>query len=178
MSDIAVVQPSQGVVTADVAARPVRRAEMGKLPAAAFSIALIGAMLSAVVQNWQARPRDSFPLSYFPMFTAKIDDRHTEHFVVGRDARGQRYAIHYNNIAPGGSLPRVRRETVREMVRQGQSAQLCQNVSARIAERNPRSLRSVVSIEIMTGTFSLSEYLKGNKLPRSETVRASCAVVR
>jgi hypothetical protein len=177
MRDIAVVSPSHYAVPADAAARPLGRAGLGKLSAAFFSIALIGAMLSAVVQNWQARPRDSFPLSYFPMFTNQIDDLQTEHYVVGRDAQGRRYAIHYNNIAPGGSMPRVRTET-RAMVRRGQSAELCQRASARIAERNPRALRSVVSLEVMTGTFSLSEYLNGYKIPRSETVQATCAVAR
>jgi hypothetical protein len=150
---------------------------MGKLAAAAFSIALIGAMLSAVFQNWQARPRDSFPLSYFPMFTGELDDLHTEHYLVGRDARGRRYAIHYNNIAPGGSMPRIRSQT-REMVRGGQAAELCQRASGRIAERNPRSLRSVNRLEVMTGQFSLAEYLKGVKLPRSERVRAACPIAR
>jgi hypothetical protein len=177
MRDIAVVSPSHYAVPADAAARPVRRADMGKLAAAAFSIALIGTMLSAVVQNFQARPRDSFPFSYFPMFTANIANLQTENYVVGRDAGGRRYPVHYNNIAPGGSLPRVRKAT-RDMVSRGQSAQLCQMASARIAERNPRALSSVVSLEVMTGTYNLSEYLRGNKKPKSETVLATCAVAR
>jgi hypothetical protein len=134
-------------------------------------------MLSAVVQNWQARPRDSFPLSYFPMFTSDLDDSQTEHYLVGFDDRNRRYVIHYNNILPGGSMPRVRGE-VREMVRRNQAAELCQRASARIAERNPRSLRSVTRLDVMTGRYSLVEYLGGNKLPRSETVRATCAVAR
>ena len=177
MSDIAVGARSQYPVTGEVAAHPARRVELGKLAAALFSIALIGAMLSAVVKNWQDRPRDSFPLSYFPMFTADLEDVHTEQYVVGTDARGRRYAVHYNNVAPGGSLPRVRGET-RAMVRRGQAEELCRSASARLAERNTRSLRSVVKLEIMTGTFSLSEYLKGNKVPISETLVASCPVSR
>jgi hypothetical protein len=177
MSEIAVGARSQYSLEADVAARPARRPELGKLAAAIFSIALIGAMLSAVVKNWQERPRDSFPLSYFPMFTADLDDLHTEHYVVGTDALGRRYAIHYNNIAPGGSMPRVRGDT-RAMVRRGQAEELCQRASTRLAERNTRSLRSVVRLEVMTGTFSLSEYLKGNKVPVSETLLASCPVSR
>jgi len=177
MREIAVGPRSQYAVTTDVAARPARRVEPGKLAAALFSIALIGAMLSAVVKNWEERPRDSFPLSYFPMFTADLEDLHTEQYVVGVDARGRRYAVHYNNVAPGGSLPRVRGET-RAMVRRGQAEQLCQSASSRLAERNTRSLRSVVRLEIMTGTFSLSEYLNGNKQPLSETLLASCPVSR
>jgi hypothetical protein len=178
MAQISVAQPSQYAVPAEAAARPVPRPWTGKLLAAAFSVAVIGAMLSAVVQNWSARPRDSFPLSYFPMFSYEFDDPHTEHYVAGWDGRGNRWAIHYSHIAPGGSLVRIRRETVRAMVRRGQSAQLCRNVARRIAERNPSSLRSLVSLEVVTGSFSLSEYLRGNKAPLSETVHATCAIER
>jgi hypothetical protein len=165
-------------INAPASSEGARQDVLAKWLAAAFSIAVIGAMLSAVVQNWSDQPRDSFPLSYFPMFSYKIDDVHTEHYVRGSDTQGNRRAIHYNYIAPGGSLVRIRRETVRAMVRRGRSAQLCQNVSRRIAERNPRSLRTVISLEVVTGTFSLSEYLRGNKTPIVETVHATCAIGR
>ena len=144
---------------------------MGKLLAAAFSIAVLGAMSSAVVQNWRERPRDSFPLSYFPMFSSRLNDLQTEHYIVGRDARANRYAIHHRYIIPGGSVVRIRRETIRAMVRREQSAQLCRNVSRTLAERKPRPLRSVVILEVVTGTFSLSEYLRGNGVAAAVPVR-------
>lgn len=181
MADLAVAEPSEPserVLDADGAAPASRLLPAGKVLATLFSVLVIGAMLSAVLQNWQARPRDSFPLSYFPMFSYEFDELQTEHYLIGRDALGNRHAIHYNNIAPGGSVVRIRRETVRAMVKRGQSKQLCQDASQRIAERNPRSLRSVVSLEVMTGTFSLSEYLQGNKTPASEKVQATCSIRR
>ena len=66
-------------LAAEPVALPARRPWTGKATAALFSIAVLGAMLSAVVQNWQAQPRDSFPLSYFPMFTIPREDLHTEY---------------------------------------------------------------------------------------------------
>ncbi len=180
MADVTVGHLARPAVTASVAARPLHipRRPAGKLLAAAFSVAVIGAMLSAVPQNWQARPRDSFPLSYFPMFSYGLSDLQTEHYVAGWDAQGNRWAIPFSSIAPGGSIVRVRRETIQAMVRRGESYQLCRDVSRRIAERNTRSLRSVVSLEVVTGAFSLSEYLRGNKAPRSENVLATCAIER
>jgi hypothetical protein len=112
------------------------------------------------------------------MFSYGFDELQTEHYLVGLDAAGGRYPIHYDLIAPGGSLVRIRRETVREMAKRGQAALLCQGVSRRIADRNPRSLRSVVSLQVNTGVFSLPEYLRGNKLPKSEQVLATCSVQR
>jgi len=170
--------PAVWPVAVEPSTLPVRRPWTGKLVAAFFSVAVLGAMLSAVAQNWQAQPRDSFPLSYFPMFTAERNDLHTEHYVVGWDAQGNRWAVHYNDIAPGGSLVRIRIDTVFTMVRRGQSAQLCQDVSRRIVERNRPALRSLVRLEVVTGTFGLSEYLRGQKAPQSETVRATCTIER
>jgi len=178
MADVTVAQLSRPAIAAPAAAQPLQRPPAGKLLAAAFSVAVIGAMLSAVVQNWQARPRDSFPLSYFPMFSYGLNDLQTEHYVAGWDARGDRWAIPFSSIAPGGSIVRVRRETIQTMVRRGESGQLCQDVSRRIADRNARSLRSLVSLEVVTGSFSLAEYLRGNKAPRSEKVLATCAIER
>ncbi len=187
-AEIVVAQPAQFVVAAppvaaepvaaETVALPVRRPWTGKVVAALFSVAVLGAMLSAVVQNWQAQPRDSFPLSYFPMFTIQREDLHTEHYVVGWDARGNRWTIPFNDIAPGGSLVRIRADTVFTMVKRDQSVQLCQDVGRRIVERNRAALRPLVRLDVVTGTYSLSEYLRGQKAPKSEVVRATCTIER
>jgi hypothetical protein len=165
-------RPAAGATVSD------RRLRLGKLVAAVFSVAVLGAMLSAAPKNWQAQPKDSFPLSYFPMFSAERADLHTEHYVAGWDAQGNRYVIPFSSIAPGGSIVRIRQATVMAMVRGGQSSQLCQNVSRRIVARDEPALRSVVRLEVVSGTFSLSEYLRGNKAPKSEMVRATCPIAR
>jgi hypothetical protein len=133
---------------------------------------------SPVIQNWLPVQQDNFPLSYFPMFTESFDELQTEYYLVGLDAEGRRYPVHFSHIAPGGRLVRIRRETVRPMARRGQSAQLCQSASRRIAERNPRALRSAVRLQVMSGTFSLPEYLRGNKEPKAEQVLATCSITR
>jgi hypothetical protein len=176
MADIAIAQPARRPGATDAVAQSSRRLHSGKLVAAAFSLAVLGAMLSPVVKNWQERPRDSFPLSYFPMFSYGLSDLQTEHYLAGWDAQGNRYAIHHSYVAPGGSVVRIRRETVQAMVKRGQAAALCRSVSQRIAEKNPRSLRSLVRLQVVTGRFSLAEYLHGNKAPISENVRATCAI--
>ncbi len=37
----------------------------------AGGVALLGSVLVPIRQNWRAKPRDGFPLSYYPMFSAK-----------------------------------------------------------------------------------------------------------
>ena len=46
-------------------------AEPGKAMAAAASLLLLGAVMAPVRQNWRRGGRDGFPLSYYPMFSAK-----------------------------------------------------------------------------------------------------------
>jgi hypothetical protein len=176
MADVAVPESSRPVRVARAPRYVWLRTHAGKIWATFLSVTVLAIMLSSVVQNWEARPRDSFPNSYFPMFSAGRGDLHTEHYVTGWDTAGNRWAIHYSNIAPGGSIVRIRRETVATMVRRGQAAQLCRDVSRRIVERNPRALRSVVTLDVVTGTFSLSEYLRGNKAPIAEKTHATCQI--
>jgi hypothetical protein len=176
MTDLSITRLSRPVGVTGAAPRLRLRTHAGKIWATAFSVVLLGTMLASVVQNWQARPRDSFPNSYFPMFSSGRGDLQTEHYVVGWDAPGNRSAIHFNNIAAGGSIVRIRRATVGAMVRRGQAAQLCRAVSRRIAQRNLRALKPLVSLGVVTGTFSLSEYLRGNKAPVSEKVLATCSI--
>jgi hypothetical protein len=178
MTDVAVAQPPQPRYVDRATSRLRLRAHAGKIWATVLSVAVLAIMLSSVVQNWRPRPRDSFPNSYFPMFIDGRRDLQIEHYLIGWDAPRNRQAIHFNNIAPGGSIVRIRRETVGAMIRRGQAAQLCRDVSRRIAERNPRALRSLVRLEVVTGTFSLSEYLRGNKAPISEQVLATCRIER
>ena len=176
MADVAVPELSRPVRVASAPRLLGFRAHAGKIWATFLSVTVLAIMLSSVVQNWRERPQDSFPNSYFPMFTAERNDLHTEHYVTGWDAEGNRTTIHYNNIAPGGSLVRIRRETVATMVRRGRAAQLCRDVSQRIVERNPRALKSLVTLDVVTGTFSLSEYLRGNKAPVAEKTHATCQI--
>jgi len=53
----------------------------GKRVAFLSSLAMIGAVLWPVHQNWRARPQDSFPLSYYPMFRAKREAIETFHYL-------------------------------------------------------------------------------------------------
>ena len=58
----------------------------GKRVAFLSSLAMIGAVLGPIQQNWRAQPHDSFPLSYYPMFSAKRQAIETFHYLVGGDA--------------------------------------------------------------------------------------------
>ncbi len=177
VSEIALSQHTHRPTIKEAVSARVRQRLGARAIAAAFSIALIVAVLSPMQENFRERPRDSFPLSYYPMFTLSQDDLNEQTYVVGFDASGKRYTIRYSYISPGGRLVRVRSD-VRRQVQQGLAGHVCGRTSLAIAQRNPRSLRPVVTLQVVTGTYSLSEYLDGNKTPRSEIIHAACQIAR
>src|SRR5262245_41098893 len=94
----------------------------GKLTAVYVSLAMIGAVLWPIQQNWREKPVDNFPLSYYPMFSAKREATEAFHYLLGHDAQGARYIIPYQ-FAGSGGLNSVRRQ-IRRIVEDGRGPQL------------------------------------------------------
>src|SRR5262245_64024289 len=82
--------------------RPAPPFGRGQLLVMCSSFALIGAVLWPIHENWRDRPKDNFPLSYYPMFSSKRDAIETFYYVVGVDAEGKRYYVPYRWISEGG----------------------------------------------------------------------------
>lgn len=161
----------------------MRESPAGLLPitdrrlAAALSVTLVAAVLAPLRQNWRAVPRDGFPVSYYPMFTARRTRDHREHYLVGHDARGGRTRLPWTCAGSGG-LNQVRRQ-IRRSIRGGRADELCAAVAAEVARRKGGRYRRLLEVRVVTGRFRLAEYFGGgSRKPRSERVRAACAVRR
>ena len=150
-----------------------RRAARGKWLAGAFSLAMIAIVSWPVVENWKPEPRDSFPLSYYRMFSEDRADRQRLTYLVGLDGRGNRYLIPYQFAGTGG-MNQVRRQ-INRRVEQGGAVELCRSVASRL-RRSTRRPPGVDTVEVITGTFRMSTYFAGNRAPLEENVRARCAV--
>jgi hypothetical protein len=148
----------------------------GKLLALCFSLALIGAVLSPLPQNWRKNPKDNFPLSYYPMFSTKRDPIETFHYVVGVDEAGHRHFIRHTVIGDGGGN-QVRRQ-LRKIIRAGRAPELAQEVAARVADKTGRRYRDLVSISVCTGKYSVNDWFHGMKQPVSERVSGFAEVKR
>jgi hypothetical protein len=149
------------------------RAARGKWLAGAFSLAMLAIVASPVVENWKAEPRDSFPLSYYRMFSEDRADRQRLTYLVALDDRGRRYLIPYQ-FAGAGGMNQVRRQ-INRRVGQGEAAELCRSVAARL-RRSARRPAGADHVEVITGTFRMSTYFSGNRAPLEEDVRARCRV--
>ena len=144
--------------------------------AGGVSILTIGAVLWPVVRNWRESPEDDFPLSHYPMFSAKRPEKVRVTHLVGVDGDGRRYLVPYK-YAGGGGMNQVRRQ-INRLVREGKADALCQTVAARISLEEEGRFTEVVNVQVITGKYRLSDYFSGNKEPLSEDIRASCPVRR
>src|SRR5262245_21420398 len=148
----------------------------GKLRATYLSLAMVGAVLWPLHQNWSDKPRDNFPLSYYPMFSTKRQATETFYYMLGRDAEGGRYLIPYTFAVPGG-LNSVRRR-IRRIVEEGRATDLGRSVAKRVSRKDALPWSKIVTVAVVRGRYVVDDYFHGRKDPVSEQVKASCTVER
>jgi hypothetical protein len=54
---------------------------------------------------------------------------------------------------------------------------MCRSVASRAA-RSDDLPKNLVNVQVVTGTFFMSQFFTGNRAPATETVRASCPIQR
>ena len=148
----------------------------GKFRAALLSLAMIGAVLWPVQQNWREHPHDNFPLSYYPMFSAKREPIETFYYLVGLDDTGARHYIRYRFIGDGGGN-QVRRQ-LRKIINEDRAPELAAKVARRLGRQDQAPWSNIVSVTVCKGKFSVDDYFHGRKDPVEEQVKATCAVKR
>lgn len=148
----------------------------GKLFAALFSLAMIGAVFWPIQQNWRAKPQDNFPLSYYPMFSNKREAVENFFYLVGLDAQGVRHQIPYRYIGEGGGNS-VRRQ-LRKIIGEGRGPELAKTVAKRLAKKNTSPWSEIVSVTVCTGKYDVDAFFHGKKETVSENVKGSAQVKR
>ena len=160
-----------------------RRSLLGKGAAGLFSLLLIGATLAPIVQNWRTKRGidteggargDSFPFSYYPMFSQKRSRLYKVNYLVGLDAQGNRHLISHEFAGEGG-FNQTRRQ-IDKLIRRNRPHTLCRHVAAQVAEAIEPPTTEIVTVQIVTGAYEFAKYFVGDKRPVSELVRASCPV--
>jgi len=150
--------------------------EPAKYRAALLSLALIGAVLWPIQQNWRKNPRDNFPLSYYPMFNAKREAVETFYYVLGSDEQGKRYQIPHRMIGEGGNN-QVRRQ-LRKIINEGRAPALAQSVAKKVARNQNEPWSRIVTVQVCRGNYAVDDFFHGRKEPVSETVTGSSPVER
>jgi hypothetical protein len=158
-----------------------RSLAVGKWGAGLFSCLLIGAVLSPVIQNWRAKPVDSFPFSYYPMFSEKREGTSRVTYMVGIDSKGNRHNLHYKyargDMGAGG-LNQVRRQ-ISKMLERKEADKLCQAIARNVSNKQEGWLAKVVAVEVRTDTYNLNDYFTGkSRIPVKSKIHATCSVKR
>jgi hypothetical protein len=71
-------------------------------------------------------------------------------------------------------MNQVRRQ-INRRVGQGEAVELCRSVASRL-RRSARRPPGASHVEVITGTFRMSTYFAGSRVPLEENVRARCAI--
>lgn len=144
-----------------------------RTPAAMIAIAVL-VLLSPILENWKQKPVDSFPLSYYPMFSHRRDATFRGDSVVGVSRDGNRQVLSYRLIGTGG-FNQVRRQ-VRAQIKAGRGADLCAQVAGRLSRAKDNALREFHAVEVLRTTHDVDAFFSGNRTPLESKVYAACEV--
>lgn len=144
--------------------------------AAVFSAAVLGAMLWPLAEYRRPLKErvDGFPLSWYPMFSARRPRKAGVNYAVGVRADGSRRYLPSAALGPAG-INQVRRQLNR-VVREGGIENHAAAIAARVALRS--GLRDVEHIEIVRGRFDLDRCFLDREVRGGETVLVSALVPR
>lgn len=144
---------------------------IGPALAIVFTVVVV---LSPITQNWSEKPKDNFPLSYYPMFSATRGETYTSPSMVGWTAAGERRVVPYT-FAGSGGLNEVRRQ-VRARIQERKAGQLCRKVARKLARSSNPDMAGLERLQIVMTTHNLDAYFHGNKQAVREKVYATCPV--
>jgi len=144
--------------------------------AGVFSVVVIVLVLLPLSQNLRSQPRDCFPFSYYPMFSARRSEVVTLRFLVATDKHGKQTPLPYWVLGRGG-MNQIRKQITRA-VKNGEANSLCRKVALNVGQRKSRRYTSATKVTVVTAKFRLSDYVRGEGKPTSWSVEAESPIRR
>lgn len=143
-----------------------------RVPALLISVVVVAATMWPALRD---PPRDSFPLSNYPMFSA-VRERPWIHIVVGFDADGNEHRIGPKMIANAEVMQAA--QTVSKAVAYKRAGSLCAQVAERVAGSGDYA--QVVRLEVQSRQFDPRTYFttRDGDTPLRQRRRARCEVRR
>lgn len=141
-----------------------------RLAVALFGVGLLLAVLWPILRD---PPRDGFPLSNYPMFSA---DRRTAEADIGHVVGFSREGRH-RPVPPAivGSEEIMQAfQTVRLAIRRGDAGELCRDAAERV--RADPAHADLERLEVRTDSYDALAYFAGDTKPRRTQVHARCPV--
>ena len=142
---------------------------MQRVYAIAVTVLFAGAVLSPLFRD---PPRDSYPLSNYPMFSHRIDAENDVRIAIGYTAGGDRELLSPRLISDSDEVMQAVQD-VGDAVAAGTSDELCRAIAARVAGSGRSEL---VTVAVVTELHNSVGYFRGAEEPLAATVHAECPV--
>ena len=110
---------------------------------------------------------DSLPFSNYPMFARQREAVSWFPVAVRIDAAGDEQRLHLRAVG-GTDQPIQAAETIRQAIRRGEAAELCDEIARRAAEPG--------EIQILTVAYDAPAWFRGDREPVERRVHAACTV--
>lgn len=138
--------------------------KLSKNQVGAIGLIALGIVMYPVTENWADDPKDSFPFSYYPMFSKKRDKMYGLYYVVGYDSTDNKVDIPYRLLGTGG-FNQVRRQIKKATKNKG-GVPFLKNVAKRIQKKDGQRYERLTRIELVKGYYHIENYfLKSDTLP-------------
>lgn len=143
-----------------------------RVHAGVLGLAVLGAVLSPLFRE---KPRDGFPLSNYPMFSAHKEDTSARiSHVVGVSREGRHRPIGPDLV--GTDEVMQAHQTIKVAVKRGDSARLCERTAARVA--GDADFADIDALEVRTDVYDVFRYFESDPSPLHTRVHARCDVHR
>lgn len=145
---------------------------------AIVSVTAVCAVLTPLVPEWRGANKDSFPLSWYPMFANERPTLERPTYVVGVTSTGERVKVDVSYWSRGGF--NQGRNELTTIARRGRPelTDFCGAVAMRVGRSKKQRYADVQHLEIVRGKYSRAAYFSGDHTPISERILSSCAVSR
>ena len=134
--------------------------KLSKNQVVAISLIVLAIVMSPIMENWAKKPKDSFPLSYYPMFSKKRDTTYGVYHVVGYDSTETRIDIPYRMVGTGG-FNQVRRQ-IKKARKKDRAIPFLEKAAERIKSSDKALYRSLIKLELVKGYYHLENYFLNN----------------
>ncbi len=141
---------------------------MHRLIALVFSVVLAAAVVSPL---FRSPPRDSFPLSSYPMFSGRLQAVNNVSTIVGRTADGSRKLLSPLVISGSDEVMQALIDvSLAVYTGDAATASLCAAAADRVSDDE------VVALEVITERYDAVGFFSGAEEPLATSVHATCGV--
>ena len=127
--------------------------------------------------HWTESPQDNFPLSHYPMFSAKRDSLYSVFHYVGLDREGRQHNLPYG-LAGSGGFNQIRRQ-IRKTARSPQANLAARQVADRVARSAQLAHLDLVTVMLVRHRYRFHAYFpEADTAPVQERVYATVRIPR